>query len=323
MSSANGSPESSDGKARPDAVIRLADIVPLPSGYRSADVLAFHGRDPLSLSERVTGDGFVKALLLNGVPVMLSLCFAAGRANVALVLEGAAQREVSGMLGPEGMARMITRMLGLHQPVDAFIRRFGDDPEVGALLRPNAGLRVPLAATPFEALTWAITGQQISLSAAMSLRRRLIFACGRAHADGLLCYPDAAALLALGARRLQEAGFSRSKTDTLLVVADAVLAGGLPLDTWLERFDEAAIRERLLGVRGIGPWTVSYTLLRGYGWLDGSLHGDAAVRRGLRILLRLEHAPTAAFCADWLARFSPWRALVAAHLWRLAAQGGN
>jgi len=30
-------------------------------------------------------------------------------------------------------------------------------------------LRVPVAATPFEALTWAITGQQISVAAAVSI----------------------------------------------------------------------------------------------------------------------------------------------------------
>lgn len=304
---------------RGDGGTQFVDAVPLPAGYRPVDVLAFHGRDPLSASERVTGDGFVKALLLDGVPCMLSLRFEAGWAKGALVPERAVQQEVA----RQSVTSMITRMLGLQQPVDAFMRRFGDDPEVGTFLLANAGLRVPLAATPFEALTWAITGQQISLSAAMSLRRRLIAACGRTHAAGLLCYPDAAAFLALGAGRLREAGFSRSKTETLLTVADAVLAGGLPLDSWLERCDEAALRERLLEVRGIGPWTVNYTLLRGYGWLDGTLHGDAAVRRGLRILLQLGHAPTAAFCADWLARFSPWRALVAAHLWRLAAQGGD
>jgi len=75
------------------------------------------------------------------------------------------------------------------------------------------------------------------------------------------------------------------------------------------------MRERLAAVRGIGPWTINYTLLRGYGWLDGSLHGDVAVRRGLRTLLGApdkigEHAAEA-----WLAEFTPWRALVAAHLW--------
>lgn len=66
---------------------------------------------------------------------------------------------------------------------------------------------------------------------------------------------------------------------------------------------------------GIGPWTLNYTLLRGFGWLDGSLHGDVAVRRGLQLLLESDEKITEAEAQTWLVEFSPWRALVAAHLW--------
>ena len=38
----------------------------LPPGYREADMLAYHGRDPLSLSERVAGRD-VEAALRMGV----------------------------------------------------------------------------------------------------------------------------------------------------------------------------------------------------------------------------------------------------------------
>jgi DNA-3-methyladenine glycosylase II len=79
------------------------------------------------------------------------------------------------------------------------------------------------------------------------------------------------------------------------------------------------IRARLLALKGIGPWTVDYALLRGFGWLDGSLHGDAAVRRGLQLLLGIEEKVSAKWVEDWLAGFSPWRALVGAHLWALKA----
>ena len=52
-------------------------------------------------------------------------------------------------------------------------------------------LRVALLATPFEAMVWAVTGQQISVAAATSVRRRLIEAqLGRgraAHAQDVSC----------------------------------------------------------------------------------------------------------------------------------------
>jgi DNA-3-methyladenine glycosylase II len=206
-------------------------------------------------------------------------------------------------------------MLGLTQPVDEFEKTHARHPQLGALIARQAGLRVPLAASPFEALTWAIIGQQISVSAAVSIRRKMIKAAGLVHSGGLACYPDASRLTALSEADLRAAGFSASKAQTLISVSAQVLAGELPLDEWLDNPPVDLLRERLLGIRGIGPWTVNYTLLRGFGWLDGSLHGDIAVRRALQRLPGNPEKMGEAEARAWLEPLSPWRALVAAHLW--------
>lgn len=101
-----------------------------------------------------------------------------------------------------------------------------------------------------------------------------------------------------------------------------VASGELVLNISKEEPSIAQIRQQLLAVRGIGPWTVNYALLRGYGWLDGSLHGDAAVRRGLQMLLDHDGVMDENQTQKWLEGFAPWRALVAAHLWELVANGG-
>jgi DNA-3-methyladenine glycosylase II len=89
----------------------------------------------------------------------------------------------------------------------------------------------------------------------------------------------------------------------------------LPLDDWLHhQASPELIANSLAAIKGIGPWTISYALLRGYGWLDGSLHGDAAVRRAIRGLMALEQLSDKE-AEQWLKPFSPWRALLAAHLW--------
>jgi DNA-3-methyladenine glycosylase II len=104
--------------------------------------------------------------------------------------------------------------------------------------------------------------------------------------------------------------------------------GLLPLDQWLNDYWQGNtlaaqnIYDALIQTRGIGPWTANYTLLRGFGWLDGSLHGDVAVRRNLQLLLSTTEKPGEDATKDWLAGFSPWRALVAAHLWALQKTGG-
>ena len=86
---------------------------------------------------------------------------------------------------------MVRRMLGLTQRIEDYEQAYRAHPQLAPLIARQLGLRVPLSATPFEALIWAITGQQISVSAAISMRRKLIVATDLKHSGGLSCYPDA------------------------------------------------------------------------------------------------------------------------------------
>lgn len=148
------------------------------------------------------------------------------------------------------------------------------------------------------------------------MRRKLILAANLRHSGGLLCHPGAQQIVSMPEETLRQTGFSTTKARTIQAVSRLVADGELPLDAWALDFPGANVmREQLLAVRGIGPWTVNYALLRGFGWLDGSLHGDAAVRRGLQTLLNSPDKVDERTAEAWLAQFSPWRALIGAHIW--------
>ena len=288
--------------------------IDLPAPFRRHDMLDFHRRDPLMLSERVSDDRLEKGLLWQGMPACLALHFSASSAEVTLQIDGIPH----GGNGDAALLRMARRMLGLTQDIEGFEAQHGDHALLAPLLAAQRGLRVPVSPTPFEALSWAITGQQISVSAAVSIRRRLIPRAGSRHSGGLYCYPDAAQLAVLDEHDLQQAGFSRGKTRTLLEISRSIAEQQLPLDDWADAPPLDDIRARLAQAWGIGPWTINYTLLRGFAHLDGSLHGDVAVRRKLEQLLALPDKMSEAAAARWLAPFAPWRALLAAHLWAMA-----
>ncbi|HXE40747.1 MAG TPA: 3-methyladenine DNA glycosylase 2 [Azonexus sp.] len=282
----------------------------LPAGFRVGDLLKFHQRDAQALAERVAPAALHKGMVWLGQPACLALSFAGGRVEAELAIDGP--------LADGDLAAHVGRMIGLTQAVEAFEQHYRDHPQLGPLLARQSGLRVALAATPFEALSWAVIGQQISVGAAVAVRRRLIQVAGMVHSAGLACYPDAARLAALSEAELRAAGLSQTKARTLLAISEQVLAGELPLDAWLAAPPVDTIRERLSAIRGVGPWTVNYALLRGFGWLDGSLHGDAAVRRAMQRLgvgAEREGKLGEAEAKAWLDEFAPWRALVGAHLW--------
>jgi len=276
--------------------------IPLPSGYRAADVLAFHARDAEGVAECVEGNRIRKGIMVDGAPVLVDLTL---ETNVAhCTLDDAARDALPGMLG-----------LRIDPaPFEAAMR---DDPLLGPLVARTPGLRIVQSASVFEALTWAIIGQQINLPFAISLRRTLILQAGRQHGSGIWCYPEAADVAALAVEDLTTRKFSRAKAETLLRLAQLVVSGELSLaaDAPLED-----VEARLLAVKGIGPWTVNYALLRGYGYADCSLHGDVAVRAALQRLLGEDVKPTIARTEALLARYAPYRTMAAAYLWASLAQ---
>jgi DNA-3-methyladenine glycosylase II len=288
--------------------------IALPAGYRREDALAFHGRDTEGLAERIEEGTIRKGVLLDGVPVQLQIVLEGDRARCTV--DAAAD-----IVPPQAEAALVN-MLGLRIDPAAFEAAVRDDPLFGPVVRRTPGVRVIQAATVFEALTWAIIGQQINLPFAIALRRSFIQQAGRPHPDGLWCYPEAADVARLDVEQLTSRKFSRAKADTLLRLARLVADGALSLAPAADG-GLAATAERLLAVKGIGPWTVNYAMLRGYGDPDCSLHGDVAVRSAIGRLLGTENRPGIAAAEAFLQAYRPQRTMAAAYLWASLNQLGG
>ena len=287
--------------------------IALPAGYRHADAFTFHGRDADALAEQVEPEAgrIRKGVLLGGVPVMLDITLHADRAECSVASDGAAPGAA--------VHDALVNMLGLRIDPAPFEAAVGDDALFGPVVARQPGLRVIQSATVFEALTWAIIGQQINLPFAIALRRTFIGLAGRAHSSGLWCYPEAGDVARLDLEQLTSRKFSGAKAETLLRFARLVADGALSLD---RADDPAAVGERLLAVKGIGPWTVNYALLRGWGYADCSLHGDVAVRNAIGRLRGTER-PDMREAETFLEAYRPHRTMAAAYLWASLRQAAG
>ena len=281
--------------------------IDLPPGYRVADVLAFHGRDTQALAEQVGLAGLRKGNMLGGVPTLLEIAFVDDAAQCRIVSDAPDAEQQHGQAHDA-----LRNILGLRIDPASFTAFAANDPVLGPVIARHPGLRIVQSATIFEALTWAIIGQQINLTFAIALRRTLIGQAGRAHSSGLWCYPEAADVARLDIEQLTSRKFSRSKADTILRVARMVEDGALSLE---RARDPLEIGRELLAIKGIGPWTVNYVLLRGYGYPDCSLHGDVAVRAALQQLSGSLERPGMLEAEHLLARYQPHRTMAAAYLW--------
>jgi AraC family transcriptional regulator, regulatory protein of adaptative response / DNA-3-methyladenine glycosylase II len=204
------------------------------------------------------------------------------------------------------------RLLDLDADPQAVVAVLGDDPLLGARVRARPGLRVPGHVDGAELAVRAVLGQQISVAQAGALAARLAQEYGEPceHATGSVThlFPSAQRLARVDPQRLP---MPRTRGRALVALCQALASGSLALD---RSADRGRVREALLAVAGIGPWTADYVAMRALGDPDVMLQTDVGVIRACTALgVDARDLPAVA------QRWSPWRSYAVMHLWDLEA----
>jgi 3-methyladenine DNA glycosylase/8-oxoguanine DNA glycosylase len=161
----------------------------------------------------------------------------------------------------------VLHMLGAGFDLAAFARA---QPQIAARA---PGFRPPLVAAAFESLVTSVTAQQVSLQSACAMRGRFVRRLGRRHElDGVEVWAFPCQADVAGAD-LEGVGLSRAKIRAIAALAEA--------DLDVAGLDDAAVRERLVALPGIGDWTVDWFLARCLGRPDAFAPGDLGVRKAV------------------------------------------
>lgn len=281
----------------------------LPAGFRADVVLRSHGRDPDSVLERVHGDVLVKGLMLGDVPARLHLRF--GADAVRCRVEGVDRPGAGEMRSAHAAA---VRLLGLAGDPSGFERLVSRRADLARLIDGRRGLRIPQTADAWECLVWTIVGQQVNLPFAYALRTVVAELAGAPAGEGLRAHPTPEAVAQLDYADLASRRFSRRKAEYVIDTARLIAGGGLRLEGG-EREMATTLERRLLDVRGLGPWSVRYLMMRGFGFADCVPVGDAGLSAALTRFLSLDHRPGGAEMEELMAPFAPFRSLATFHLW--------
>lgn len=203
------------------------------------------------------------------------------------------------------------RMLDLDCDPVAIDSVLGADPVLAPLVAGAPGLRVPSHVDGFEVAVRTIVGQQVSVAGANTVLGRhvptrgtpapfvLAAELGLTHA-----FPSPEAFAEADPTSM---GMPQARARTIVDLAQAVASGRLELDPGVDR---DAVRGQLLAMRGIGPWTADYIVMRALAHPDILLTTDLVLRRELE---RRDISPTDT------ERWSPWRSYAGMHLWRSTA----
>lgn len=194
----------------------------------------------------------------------------------------------------------VQQLANLDPDLRAVVERLGEPPMWG---------RAP----GFRTLIQIILEQQVSLTAARTMYRRLTRHLGTVTAESIC---------AIRVKGLRNLGLTRQKAGYCHGLAARILGGSLDLASVARSPDDLG-RRTLSRVPGLGPWSVDIYYLMALRRPDVWPQGDLALASALREVKRLKAVPTRdeqrVLVSDW----APWRSVAARILWAhyLAVRG--
>ncbi len=209
--------------------------------------------------------------------------------------------------------RTLEWILGLRLDLSGFYALAARHRKLGQLAARFRGVKPPRFPTLFEAGANAIAFQQVSMSSGVAVLNRFAEAHGRRDALTDPAFPRAEDAMALDLPALRALGFSTAKSRALLEMAHTVIEEPLTFET-LGRLDDESARARLMELRGIGPWSAEYMLLRGLGRLRFFPTHDVGSGNRLIRWLGLPGPLEGPAMRRALAQLSPYAGLVYFHL---------
>jgi DNA-3-methyladenine glycosylase II len=215
-----------------------------------------------------------------------------------------------------------TRFLwGLDADAEGHQRAMAADPDMAPLFNRFGALRIVRAPDMYEALLVAVIGQQVSVQAAQSTRRRLMHNLGTEVTAGnapggenYYLYPTPQRLIESDEPALRRQGVSRQKSAYLRGIAHRAAAGDLDRAAFAALSDEDAIG-RLCEIKGVGRWTAEIVLMRGLGRPDVFPAGDLGLQVAVQELRALRERPSEKTLRDIAERWRGWRSYAAFYLW--------
>jgi DNA-3-methyladenine glycosylase II len=284
-----------------------------PEAFRFKECLVFLDRSDLELLHVVKDKYLMKYVKVNNEQVLLKI----SSKNNSLIVEFPLG-ETSANSKME-VARFIIDWLDLKRDLSNFYEIASKDLILQPLAEKYHGLRIIGIPDLFEALTWAIMGQQINLKFAYTLKKRFIEHFGEKldfENQSYWLYPTPATIAELNIEDLKILQFTSRKAEYVLGVAKEMASGRLSKNLLADMSNRTEKYQTLLSIKGVGAWTADYVMMKCL--LDPAAFpvADAGLHNAIKKQLSLNEKPKQDEIIKIAKKWSGWEGYATFYLWR-------
>jgi DNA-3-methyladenine glycosylase II len=281
--------------------------------FSFSECLTFLRRSDKEALHTITNNTIHKVITVNNTPLLTAITTSKKTSLQAEILSPTPPD-----IDKNYIKNYLTHWLHLDADLTGFYTFASNDKLLSPLITQYKGLRLIGIPELFEALTWTIMGQQITLSFAYTLRQRFIHTFGQsisANGNTHYVYPQPATIATLDPSVLISMQFSRSKAAYIIHLAKSMTTGDLTLAK-LQSLDYTAAREYLISFKGIGNWSANYVLMKFSRYWQALPLEDAGLHNALKQQLQLPAKPSLAEIKLYTAHWQQYAAYATFYLWR-------
>ena len=284
-----------------------------PLEYDFSQCLKFLGRSNQEVLHQIKGGNLYKLLKIDGELILCEIGCNRTSIQVDFPL-GTPTKSIR-----EKIAAYIYEWFDLERDLSRFYEMASNDKVLQSLTHKYYGLRMICMSDIFEALVWAIIGQQINLTFAYTLKKRFVERYGDCltfEGENYWLFPSFERIASVNVDDLRELQFTNRKSEYIIDIAKSMAGGKLTKDRLLQQGETQQVKKLLMGIRGVGAWTADYVMMK-------SLHdptafpvADVGLHNALKSQLGLNRKPTIEELQEMEMQWEGWQAYATFYLWR-------
>ncbi len=214
--------------------------------------------------------------------------------------------------------RYVSDWFDLDRDLTRFYDLLGFHPQTKHFPKNYYGLRLMGIVDLFEALCWCVIGQQINLTFAHKIKTRLVHRYGDSMVDNgntYYCFPTPETLLKADREELVAMQFSKQKINYIYNISEAFCSGELNRNELL-KLTKTEQMDKLLAIKGIGPWTANYVSMKSLRDMTCIAYGDTGLSSALHTHFNTDKKPDKATIDEIFKPFAGWESYLNFYLWR-------
>lgn len=290
--------------------------IPVANDFSFSECLWFLNRN-FDDCMHTTGQDFIrKALRIDDQEILLEIKLKGKYLEVEL-LEG-----VWDQSNEHVIVQFVLEWLEPQRNIKPFYQLLEQAPELAYMSKSFAGLRLIGIPDLFEALAWSMIGQQINLTFAYKLKRRLVEKYGKAiryQDSDYALFPSAETLANAHVEDLRQMQFSQKKAEYIIGLAKKFLNQEISKPLLLAMPNLANRQKALTNIRGIGIWTANYALMKSLREPTCIPYGDAGLLNALLRHNLIEQKTDVDGLNSLFEKFPSWESYLVFYLWRSLA----